>query len=210
MRRLAKRIVAGFAAACVAALSAFPFACLHRPPTPPRRPAHAQALRATVYIDTPSKVGSGIAWDSRTIVTAKHVVWPPAYPTITTHAGDVCEALSTTYSFDYDIAVIRVHGCKLEPLEHAQPHVGASVWAAGHPMNHKWAVTHGVVMALREDDTLFETDTAINPGMSGGPVVNEAGELVGMSVAIVTRDGMYAGLGLAISLNELARTVSES
>lgn len=188
------------------------FGCMHAARPPPTlvqtdyRPASAQALSATVLVDTSDGYGAGIAWDSTTIVTAKHVIWPPEVPTITTRSGDECEVLSTTYALYEDIAVIKVRGCTLFPIRRASGIAqGAKVWAAGHPLGRRWSVSHGVVMRMGHR---LELDSIILPGMSGGPVVDASGRLVGMCVSVAIYRGAVVGMGYAIKVEDLERIVA--
>ncbi|HEX4592492.1 MAG TPA: PDZ domain-containing protein, partial [Gemmataceae bacterium] len=83
---------------------------------------------------------------------------------------------------------------------------GDRVLAVGAPFGLAGTVTHGIISAKgraldgRYDDFL-QTDAAINPGNSGGPLVNLAGEVVGINSAIKSRSGGFQGIGLAITSN---------
>ncbi|WP_116127980.1 S1C family serine protease [Lewinella sp. IMCC34183] len=94
--------------------------------------------------------------------------------------------------------------------------VGEWVIAVGNPYSLNSTVTTGIVSAkgrsidvLRPDDRIesfIQTDAAVNPGNSGGPLVNTAGELVGINTAIITNSGRHEGYAFAIPGN-LARRV---
>ncbi len=91
--------------------------------------------------------------------------------------------------------------------------VGDWVVAVGNPFGLSHTVTAGIVSAKgrfigsTEYDNLIQTDAAINPGNSGGPLVNMAGEVIGINSAIFTRTGGYMGIGFAIPIN-LAKRVA--
>lgn len=94
--------------------------------------------------------------------------------------------------------------------------VGDVVLAIGNPLGFSQTVTQGIVSATgrnRVGITTFEnfiqTDAAINPGNSGGALINTRGELVGINSAILSRDGGYQGIGLAIPSSALADIVSQ-
>lgn len=94
--------------------------------------------------------------------------------------------------------------------------VGDVVLAIGNPLGFSQTVTQGIISATgrsRVGITTFEnflqTDAAINPGNSGGALINVAGELVGINSAILSRDGGYQGIGLAIPSSSLADIVSQ-
>lgn len=94
--------------------------------------------------------------------------------------------------------------------------VGEWVLAVGNPFNLESTVTAGIVSAkgrsidILEDDysieSFIQTDAAVNPGNSGGALVNTNGELVGINTAIITRSGRYEGYSFAVPAN-LARKV---
>jgi len=109
-----------------------------------------------------------------------------------------------------DLAVIKIDAEK--PLPTAQlgdsdsVRVGDWVLAIGSPFGLESTVTAGIVSAKGRDiegqfKRFIQTDAAINPGNSGGPLVNMAGQVIGISTAIATRRGTYDGVGFAIPSN---------
>lgn len=129
---------------------------------------------------------------------------------------------------DYDLAVIKVARDGLRPLALADSDsvvVGDPVVAIGAPLGLQGTVTTGIVSALNRpvsagdaSETAFinaiQTDAAINPGNSGGPLVNTAGEVVGINSAIAQPPGATVasgsiGLGFAIPSNQARRTAEE-
>ena len=114
----------------------------------------------------------------------------------------------------------------LEPLDEAFPNVeplylgdssqlqvGQKVIAIGSPFGLDTSVTEGIVSALNrrlpgESQAMVQTDAAINPGSSGGPLLNAAGELIGISTAIYNPSGgVFVGVGLAVPSRHLLETV---
>lgn len=130
---------------------------------------------------------------------------------------------------DYDVAVLKVERTGLVPLvlgDSDDVVVGDPVIAIGAPLGLEGTVTTGIVSALNRPvsagdatDTAFinaiQTDAAINPGNSGGPLVNAAGEVVGINSAIaqppgaVSAAGGSIGLGFAITSNQARRTAEQ-
>ncbi len=119
-----------------------------------------------------------------------------------------------------DLAVLRVEGQNLPviPLGNSDGlQVGDVVLAMGNPFGISNTVTMGIVSALsrkRVSETnpfedFIQTDAAINPGNSGGPLVNSAGELVGINTAIFTRTGSTAGIGFSIPSNLVRSTMEQ-
>jgi serine protease Do len=115
---------------------------------------------------------------------------------------------------DTDIAVIKIQTdhplptVKLGNSDGAQ--VGDWVIAIGSPFTLSQTVTAGIVSAKNRTidqstagqfQHFIQTDAAINPGNSGGPLLNMAGEVVGVNTAIFTQSGTYAGIGFAMPAN---------
>src|SRR5579864_178480 len=109
-----------------------------------------------------------------------------------------------------DLAVIKINATGLPFLKFADSsslNQGQIVLAFGNPLGLENSVSMGVVSAvdrqLDPDSPLVyvQTDTAINPGNSGGPLVNTAGEVVGINTFILTKSGGSEGVGFAIPSN---------
>ncbi|MFI4934851.1 MAG: Do family serine endopeptidase [Caulobacterales bacterium] len=109
-----------------------------------------------------------------------------------------------------DLAVLKLEtkGERLPTLAIADTddvEVGDLVLAIGDPFGVGQTVTNGIVSALARSEissndvsSFIQTDAAINPGNSGGPLVNMAGDLIGVNTAIVSRSGTSSGVGFAI------------
>jgi len=108
-----------------------------------------------------------------------------------------------------DLALIKVIG-KEEPMPHLEfaedagkIKAGADVFALGHPMGMAWTVTKGIISSTERYARhpfikSIQTDSAINKGNSGGPLMNMRGEIVGINALIISRISENAGVGLAI------------
>ena len=108
-----------------------------------------------------------------------------------------------------DLALIEVIG-KEEPMPHlsfaedaGEIKSGTDVFALGHPMGMAWTVTKGIISSTERYARhpfikAIQTDSAINKGNSGGPLMNMRGEIVGINALIVSRISENAGVGLAI------------
>lgn len=118
-----------------------------------------------------------------------------------------------------DLALIKIEGQNLPHLIFGNSdsiRIGEWVLAVGNPFNLASTVTAGIVSAkgrsidILEDlyrvESFIQTDAAVNPGNSGGALVNTNGELIGINTAIITRSGRYEGYSFAIPSN-LARKV---
>jgi putative serine protease PepD len=206
--------------------------------------AVAQALLpSTVQIlaqsgsESGGATGSGFVLDREGhVVTNNHVVASAVEEDgsiiVIDHEGERHEASVVGRSSVYDLAVLSVQGAEaLEPAALGASlvlRVGDPVVAFGAPLGLSQTVTSGIVSALNrpvttsgqsDDDSSYinavQTDAAINPGNSGGPLVNLAGEVVGVNSAIATTGGSIGGesgnigVGFAIPIEQVRTTVDQ-
>ena len=113
---------------------------------------------------------------------------------------------------NHDLAVIKIDAPKdkLKPIPIGTSKglvVGQKVLAIGNPYGLERTLTTGIISSLgrsietqnrRVIDDIIQTDAAINPGNSGGPLLNTAGEIIGVNTAILSESGGSAGIGFAI------------
>ena len=164
-------------------------------------------------------IGSGVIVSADGyILTNNHVVEGASDLKVYTcdgreHAGTIVGTDPRT-----DLAVIKIDAADLTPAtigDSDQLAVGQWVAAFGSPFGLQQTMSTGIVSAkgranlhITDYDDFVQTDAAINPGNSGGPLVNLAGEIVGINSAIVSRSGGFQGIGLAIP-SSLARGIME-
>lgn len=114
-----------------------------------------------------------------------------------------------------DVALLKIDGEKLPTLtmgSSEKTRVGEWVIAIGSPFDLDNTVTAGIVSAKARETgeylPLIQTDVAVNPGNSGGPLINMRGEVIGVNSQIYSRSGGYMGISFAIPIEEAIR-VSE-
>jgi putative serine protease PepD len=174
--------------------------------------------------------GTGIIF-SKTglIVTNYHVVKDATEITVSFDGSSGTTRRATVVGSDpsADLAVLKVNpeGLELHPLTFAdssQVEVGEAAYAIGNPFGLNWTLTTGVISALnREIDAqngaaikgVLQTDAALNPGNSGGPLINGSGEVIGINSQIVsgsstsTGEGSDSGVGFAIASNTIKTVI---
>ncbi len=170
-------------------------------------------------------LGSGVIVDSKGyIVTNRHVVEKADRIRVKLQDEDPGspghDARLIGMDQETDLAVIKID------LDHPLPaaklgnsdgmQVGDWVLAIGSPFGLQETVTAGIVSAKgrniapnRQFQSFIQTDAAINPGNSGGPLVNMAGEVIGINTAILTETSSYAGVGFAMPSNTVAQVYNQ-
>ena len=161
-------------------------------------------------------LGSGvIASPDGYIVTNVHVVADA--DEIVVRLGDHREYKAKVVGLDprTDVALLKIEGSNLPALPFGDSdrlEVGEPVMAIGNPFGLEQTVTSGIVSAKERFigsgpyDDFIQTDASVNPGNSGGPLVDTRGTLVGINTAIFSQTGGSVGIGFAIPVN-LAKDV---
>jgi len=165
-------------------------------------------------------IGSGFLVDSDGyIVTNNHVVDDASTVEVKLSTGEVLDAEVMGKDAIHDLAVIKVDSSSvagITPLKLADSNEvipGQMALAIGNPYGLQNTITVGIISGLnRNIDDLYnmiQTDAALNPGNSGGPLLNSDGEVVGVNTAIETSSTGYSGLGFAVPSNTVTKVLDD-
>lgn len=172
---------------------------------------------------TPNRIGTGsgvIVSPDGYIITNNHVIEGATKIEVTTN-NNVRYTANLVGTDPYtDIAVLKITAEENLPYLYfgnsATTQIGEWVLAIGNPFNLNSTVTAGIISAKARDlnarddknQSFLQTDAAVNPGNSGGALVNTAGELIGINTAITSMSGGFEGYSFAVPSN-IARKVFE-
>lgn len=163
---------------------------------------YQQVSPAVVSIDTENSTGSGSIISSNGLVlTNAHVVRGDRTVTIILPDRKQLSGDVVAFGADgLDLAVVKLKGQKNLPTIRVGASgsvlVGQRVFAIGNPFGQfAGSLTTGIISRIDREKGLIQTDAAINPGFSGGPLLNTKGELIGVNTAIFTKRGPGGGNG---------------
>ena len=170
---------------------------------------------AVVSIQSQSGSGSGsIIAPQGLILTNAHVVRGVTTVTVTLNDKRQFRGVVVASSRNPDLAMIRLEGVteNLPTIQIATSgavQVGQRAFAIGNPFGRfAGTLTTGIISRIDRDRQLLQTDAALNPGNSGGPLLNSRGELVGVNTAIFTTNSTNSGIGLAIEADTVKKFIA--
>lgn len=169
--------------------------------------------------------GSGTVIDrDGHLLTNFHVVDGAREIQVTLYNGKTFDARVVGLDPDTDVAVLKIDA----PAENLFPvgfgsstslRVGQRVFAIGNPFGLERTLSTGIISSLNRSlprrqrggtiKSIIQIDAAINPGSSGGPLLDSRGRMIGMNTAIASKTGESAGVGFAIPVNTIARVVPQ-
>ena len=186
-------------------------------PIPPRQQQPAPRGRKPNAADAEEEVQRGVG--SGFIISADGYVMTNAH--VIEGADEVYVTLTDKREFKAkiigadkrtDVALVKIEGSNLPRLTMGDSNkirVGEWVIAIGSPFGLDNTVTAGIVSAKARDTgeylPLIQTDVAVNPGNSGGPLINMRGEVIGINSQIYSRSGGYMGISFAVPMDEAMR-----
>ncbi|MEI6122854.1 MAG: Do family serine endopeptidase [Bacteroidota bacterium] len=167
--------------------------------------------------------GSGVLIsENGYIVTNNHVVSDATQIEVTLNDKRTYTATIVGSDRGTDLALIKIDDTNLPYITYGNSDdakIGEWVLAVGNPFNLTSTVTAGIVSAKARDinilgdntsvESFIQTDAAVNPGNSGGALVNINGELIGINAAIATNTGSFAGYSFAIPSNIVRKVIAD-
>ncbi len=161
--------------------------------------------------------GSGVIVDPKGyIITNNHVIKNSQELSVTLNNNKTYKAEIIGTDEETDIAILKINADEDLPVvsfgDSDNAKIGEWVLAVGNPFNLTSTVTAGIISAKSRDLTggnsqsFIQTDAAVNPGNSGGALVNTNGELIGINTAISSQTGSYVGYSFAVPSN-IARKI---
>jgi serine protease Do len=172
--------------------------------------------------------GSGVIVSSEGyIVTNNHVIENASEIEVILNDNSKYTAKVVGTDPSTDIAILKIEGSDFQPIPLGNSDdlkVGEWVLAVGNPFNLTSTVTAGIVSAKARNinllsdrskqdvipiESFIQTDAAVNPGNSGGALVNTKGELVGINTAIASQTGSYSGYSFAVPVNLVEKVMRD-
>jgi putative serine protease PepD len=195
------------------------------PATPSLADLYAKSEDAVAYVQTQKGSGSGfLVASSGEVVTNEHVI--DGATKVTVRFGEHGKALTARVvgaDAGSDVAVLDVAAAavkSIKPLslgDSSSLQVGQAAIAIGSPFGLSGTLTSGIVSSLGRDirspngstiSGVVQTDAAINPGNSGGPLLDAAGDVIGINSQIATDSGSNSGVGFAIPIDTVRQAVA--
>ena len=154
--------------------------------------------------------GTGCVVDaSGVILTSSHVISNCKEIDVTVSNGKIYRAkIISVLGDNKDLALLKIEPTSpLKPIKIGDSEkikVGQKVLAIGNPFGFNGTLTTGIVSRIDYERNKIQTDAAINPGSSGGPLLNASGEVIGISQSIYNPDNNKSniGIGFAVPINE--------
>ncbi len=172
---------------------------------------YESASKAVVSIRTQGAVGAGAIVDSQgLIMTNSHVVQGSRLVQVSTSTGNTYSGRVLAIDRRNDLALVQIQAQeKLPSIQLAQmsAKVGQRVYAIGNPFGLDRTLTVGTLSRIAPNGDL-QTDAALNPGNSGGPLLNSAGDLLGINKAILSPSGGSSGIGFATAIAPVQRLLA--
>ena len=184
-------------------------------------PIIKRVLPGVIQVETPRGKGTGFIIDeSGLALTNRHVVGKFKNVKVKLNNSEEFEAEVIGRTSDIDVALLSINAnskslSSLPLCIRKSPTVGEDIIVIGNPLGLQSTITRGITSAIRNEDgtTMIQVDASVNPGNSGGPIINYNGEVIG----IVTSkrvgmgiEGIGFGIGVASAIESLGAIVNSS
>jgi len=173
----------------------------------------------SVDVDIDDGVSSGTGFiieQSGTILTSGHVIEGHKKIKITLSSGEKYDGQIISDTETGDFALLKIKPKKNLPIirlgDSSKVKVGQKVLAIGNPFGFSRTLTEGIISRVDKTKNKIQTDAAINPGCSGGPLLNTDGEVIGINQSIYNPDNNKSniGIGFAIPVNLAKNFITET
>jgi S1-C subfamily serine protease len=173
-----------------------------------------EAIKSVVTIKTDVSQGTGfIVEEKGYVVTNYHVVNGATQAGVFTYDSDVHGVQMIGFNENLDIALLKIVGTfdAIELSNSNNVQIGEKVIAIGNPLGLQFSVSEGIVSATDREgangiEAYIQTDAALNPGNSGGPLINKEGEVIGINNFKI---GGGENLGFALESNTIKDVVNQ-
>ncbi|WP_034057820.1 trypsin-like peptidase domain-containing protein [Lacinutrix jangbogonensis] len=184
------------------------------------KPTFEDFLRGRVQQRPQLGTGSGVIISpDGYIITNNHVIDASEKLSVTLNDNRTLEAIIVGTDPKTDIALLKIESDQILPYatfgDSDTAKIGEWVLAVGNPFNLTSTVTAGIISAKSRDlsgdssQSFIQTDAAVNPGNSGGALVNTKGELIGINTAISSQTGSYIGYSFAVPSNIAKKVIQD-
>lgn len=172
-----------------------------------------RVIQGVVSVGTDKSAGTGFIVDSGGyVVTNSHVIDESPWVKILTYDGVTHDARVVGIDSTKDIALLKASGIfdHVELADSDKVQLGEKVIAIGNPLGLSFTVTEGIVSGMKREGPnglkdYIQTDVTLNPGNSGGPLINAEGSVIGMNNF---KFGGAEGLGFAVESNLIRDTIN--
>jgi len=173
-----------------------------------------EAVQGTVRIVTEESMGSGFIVADGYVVTNFHVVKNQNLINVVTYDNDVYTVNGGGFDAERDVALLEIDSGEYEILEFGDSddlQVGQKVVAIGNPLGLSFTATTGIISALEREGPnglkeFIQTDVSLNPGNSGGPLIDTQGKVIGMNNFKI---GDTEGLGFALESDAVIYAINK-
>lgn len=167
-------------------------------------------VASVARVETELATGSAFVVGDGLLVTNNHVVQGASSVTVSFADATVgCQVSAQDALADLAALACDTDDHPALPLAGSLPQIGSDVTVFGYPGGSLDLIATSGIVSAPDVDGLIRTDAALNPGNSGGPLLDSAGRLIGINTAIYSPSGASAGIGFAVPVDTVMRVVPQ-